>query len=75
MAAKKKSKKATPSGKKTAIKLIQSKDKNPVVKVKAGMRFEVTSVSVVTPELRKPDKIAARLCGGTSTCLALIELD
>ena len=56
------------------IKLIISDDANPSVNVKAGQKLEVISVAVVTPDLKKGGPIAARLCGGTSTCLALVEL-
>ena len=57
------------------IHLIESDDTEPTIKVKAGTRFEVRSVSIVDTHLNpSPNKVAARLCGGTNTCLALIEL-
>ena len=64
---------ATKSSEKT-VSLIVS-DQVPTLKLKAGMKFEVTTAKVVTPDLKNCKGIAARLCGGTSTCLALINLD
>ena len=73
MAKKKQSRKKTTP--KTNIQLIESDDSNPSVPVQPGFKFEVVSVSVVEAETAKPTKLAARLCGGTSTCLALIKVD
>jgi len=56
------------------IHLIESEESEPAVKLKAGYRFEVRAVAIVDPELRPSEKVAARLCGGTTTCLALVEL-
>ena len=56
------------------MKLIISDEKQPKVTLKPGMKLEVVSVSLASTDLKKPKKIAARLCGGTSTCLALIEV-
>lgn len=55
------------------IKVVVS-DEAPTLTLKAGQRLEVISVSLVDPTLQRPKPIAARLCGGTSTCLALIDL-
>lgn len=60
---------------KPAVNLVVSDDKIPKVELKAGMRFEVVSVAVVDEKLRRIPGIGARLCGGTSTCLALVDLD
>jgi hypothetical protein len=54
--------------------LIVSDDAEPAVKLKSGMRFEVYATTVVDTELKASGKVAARLCGGTSTCLALVEI-
>jgi len=54
--------------------LVVSDDKNPQVAVKPGTKLEVVSVALVGPNLKKPAKLAARLCGGTTTCLALVEI-
>lgn len=71
MATKKDSDKAAAAKKLT---LIVSDDKKPSVMVKAGMKLDVVAVSLVTPDLKRAKPIAARLCGGSDTCLALIEL-
>ena len=56
-------------------KLIVTDEKNPSIAIKPGMKFQVASVSVVGPDLKKQGKaIAARLCGGSGTCVAVIEL-
>jgi len=55
-------------------KLIVSKDKSPAVPVRRGMKLEVVSVSFVDESL-KGRRIAATLCGGTSTCVALVETE
>ena len=68
--AERKSKNAEPK-----TSLVVSDEKFPKVKLKPGMRFEVKTVSLVDAELKKPKKVAARLCGGTTTCLALVEID
>ena len=57
------------------LKFIVSDDKNPKVALKAGQRLEVISVTLADASLKKPKKIAARLCGGTDTCIALIDID
>lgn len=54
--------------------LIVSDDSKPAVNLKRGQRLQVTAVALRTPDLKKGGPIAARLCGGTNTCLALIEL-
>lgn len=54
--------------------VIVSDDAEPAVKLKPGMRFEVVATTVVDAELKASDKVAARLCGGTNTCLALVEV-
>ena len=56
------------------IHLIESDDTEPTIKVKAGHRFEVRSISIVDAQMNPTKKLAARLCGGTDTCLALVEI-
>jgi hypothetical protein len=56
------------------LHLIASDEQEPTIKLKPGMRFEVHATTVVDPALKPAGKVAARLCGGTSTCLALVEL-
>ncbi len=54
--------------------LIVSDESEPAVKLKTGMRFEVHATTLVDTELKASGKVAARLCGGTTTCLALVEI-
>ncbi|WP_029032298.1 hypothetical protein [Salinarimonas rosea] len=56
------------------VHLIETDDPEPALRLKPGMRFEVRATTVVDPELKPVKKSAARLCGGTNTCLALIEV-
>jgi hypothetical protein len=56
------------------LKLIASDDKNPQVSLKAGMKLQVVGISLVDSKLKKARPGAARLCGGTSTCVALVDL-
>jgi hypothetical protein len=73
MATAKQRKRQTGSAKE--VRLIVSDEKKPAVKVREGMRLEVVSVKLLDPTLKKSKATAARLCGGTTTCLALIDLD
>jgi hypothetical protein len=59
---------------KPTVHLIESDDLSPSITLKSGMRFEVKTTQVVDGALQPSQKIAARLCGSTSTCLALVEL-
>jgi hypothetical protein len=56
------------------MKLIVSEDLEPSVTLKPGMRFEVVSVPIVDPRLALSKAIGSRLCGGSGTCLAIIEI-
>jgi hypothetical protein len=60
--------------KKETIHLIVSDEENPKIEHKHGANAKVVSVSLVDPKLAKSHVTAARLCGGTSTCLALHEV-
>jgi hypothetical protein len=53
---------------------IVSNSKKPAITLKPGQKIQVTSVQLVDPSLKKAKKGAARLCGGTSTCIALIDI-
>jgi hypothetical protein len=55
------------------MSLIIADEKHPKMPERTGM--EVVRVSFVKPDLHAPSKVAARLCGGTDTCLALVELN
>lgn len=56
------------------VKLIVTNEKQPKISIKPGMRLEVIAIELADTELKKAKGIAARLCGGTSTCLALVEV-
>jgi hypothetical protein len=54
--------------------LIASPEKRPAVNVKPGQELRVTAVSIQGADLAKIKKAGARLCGGTSTCVALVDI-
>ena len=57
--------------------MIGVSDNESVISITAiypGANAKVVSVSLVDPKLAKSHVTAARLCGGTSTCLALHEV-
>lgn len=56
------------------IRLIVSDEEKPKIEHPHGSKAKVVSVSLVDPKLAKAQVTAARLCGGTSTCLALHEV-
>jgi hypothetical protein len=60
--------------KKSKVTLLASKEKQPAVNVKPGQHLRVTAVVIQGPEAAKVKKAGARLCGGTSTCLALMDV-
>jgi hypothetical protein len=57
------------------LNLIVSDTKNPVGTAKPGTKLEVVGVTLAGPKGAAKRRIAARLCGGTSTCLALVDVD
>jgi hypothetical protein len=59
---------------KPTVHLIESDDHSPTVGLTSGMRFEVKTTQIVDTTMKPMKKVAARLCGGTSTCLALVEI-
>lgn len=63
------------TSKKSTIKFIVSDEKNPQIELKKGMKFRVEAIELVDNKLSSVKKGAARLCGGTSTCLALIDVE
>jgi hypothetical protein len=67
-------KKKTPVSEKSVTTLVVSDDKQPKVALKPGMKLEVVAVSLVDSQFKKSSLKAARLCGGTSTCVAVIEV-
>ena len=60
---------------KTTIRLIESDEQNPRIVAEPGTRIEVVGIELISGETQKPRKMAARLCGGTSTCLALVKTE
>ncbi len=64
----------TATASKKKLNLIVADEKKPSVKLEPGMRLDVISVSLVEPTLKPSRARAARLCGGTDTCLALVEV-
>ena len=58
----------------TDVLLIASDDDAPSIRIRPGTRFEAVAVPIVTPKIVEPVEIGARLCGGSSTCLALIDI-
>lgn len=56
------------------LKLIVSDEKKPNITLSPGMKIEVKTVQLVESSLKVSKKSAARLCGGTSTCVALVEV-
>jgi hypothetical protein len=55
------------------LTLIASNSKNPIGKSKPGTKLQVVSVTLAGTASGKRPKIGARLCGGTSTCLVLVQ--
>jgi hypothetical protein len=57
-----------------SLTLIASDSKNPIGKNKPGTKLQVVSVALAGTAAAKRPKIGARLCGGTSTCIAVVEV-
>jgi hypothetical protein len=57
------------------MKFIVSDQKHPKVTLKPGQTLKVVSVSFHDETLTKRQKIGARLCGGTDTCISLVDVD
>jgi hypothetical protein len=55
--------------------LVVSKSTKPSIRVRPGMALDVVAVSLVEPTLKRAKRIAARLCGSSSTCVALVKTD
>lgn len=55
--------------------LIVSNEKRPKIALRPGMTFDIVSVKLAGPTLKAAKPVAARLCGGTNTCLALVETE
>ena len=65
----------------TAIRLIQSDEAEPLVRLTPGRKFEVAVVPIVDRNLDEVTEDAGeevrppRLCGSRSTCLAIVEIE
>jgi hypothetical protein len=58
------------------VNLIVSDDKKPLGSVKTGQKMEVVAVALTPGKGTSRKKaLGARLCGGTSTCLALVDIE
>jgi hypothetical protein len=64
------------------IRLIESDEAEPRVRLARGKQYEVTVAPIVDNDLRAiadeadaPPARPARLCGSRSTCIALVEID
>lgn len=57
------------------ITLIESTEKSPSIKVSAGQKIEVVSVSIRRPGPKQKGAQLATLCGSDDTCVAIIEVD
>ena len=55
--------------------LIVSDDTNPPIAFTPGKKYQVVTVDVADPKLAQMQKVGSRLCGGTSTCIAVFEID
>jgi hypothetical protein len=56
---------------------IESEHTEPTIAghtLKAGQKYEVKAVPVKDPQVATAMKVGGRLCGGTDTCLALVEI-
>jgi hypothetical protein len=65
-----KRKSANPS----SVQFIVTDDKSPSVPLKPGMKLNVVSTVLVGPDLKRIRNIGARLCGGSGTCMALVDI-
>lgn len=57
------------------LSLVISNEKNPIGSAKPGSVLEVVAVALTGGKAVSKKKLGARLCGGTSTCLALMDIE
>ena len=57
-----------------SVTLVLSEEKHPAVTVKPGTQLDVVAVRLVGQTRPGAKPIGGRLCGGTSTCLALVDI-
>ena len=57
------------------ISLVVSDSKSPSVTLKPGQSLHVKTINLIDANFKSSKIGAARLCGGTSTCVAIIQID
>ena len=58
------------------IRLIVSEEDYPKVRLKPGLNLKVEKIEILDEDFQEiQKKIGSRLCGGSGTCLALIDID
>lgn len=58
------------------VQLVVSDDEVPTVRLKPGMKVQVETVQLIGDNLDEQlKKIGARLCGGSGTCLAIVDIE
>lgn len=64
------------------VRLIQSDEENPRIRVTAGRSYKVITTTIVdsgldlvSAEVENPQMRPARLCGSRSTCVAIVEVE
>lgn len=57
------------------ITLVVSDESEPPVKLAPGERLKVVSVALINAERAPASAVAARLCSGGGTCVALVKVD
>ena len=62
------------AAKSSSMRFIVSDEKSPSIALKPGMRLDVVSTVLVGPDLKRLKNIGARVCGGSGTCMALVDL-
>lgn len=57
------------------VNLVVSKDKKPLGVLKPGEKFQVVGVTLAGGKGPIGKALGARLCGGSGTCLAIVDID
>ncbi len=56
------------------MRLVLHKDATPKVELRPGMKIQVEEIELLGGTAAQLKKIGARLCGGSGTCLAIIDI-
>ncbi len=56
------------------IKLVVSEEEAPRIQLKPGMQLKVEAIELVDQQLSTASIGAARICGGTTVCIAIIDV-